>query len=307
MIGHLLRSKGPSAIFHRGQAITQRVGVTSRRMEDALLGFIKVAEQYGARITFPVTALTLARNQAFMRRLAAHRQTVELAVHGFRHVDHSLLPEAAVTTELEQALQLFRRASIPVTGFRAPYLRWNTALLQALEQAGMTYDSSQSVLWPVVGELAPQQRAAVDTLLTFDQPAPAEPGAAMPRRTGSLVEIPVSFPDDEMLVERMGLTATEDISHYWIRAFDLCHASGECFVLQLHPERFPQCAAALEQLLQHARGASGGIWLASLDDVACWERTGERGWPGGAQSALVLSGDIDAMTLWDYAQRLRGH
>lgn len=308
MIGHLIRSKGPSAILSRGRAITQRVGLTPGRMEDALRGFVRVAERHGARVTFPVTALTLTRSETFMRALAGCGPTVELAAHGYRHVDHTLLPEAALATELAAALEVFRRASIPVTGFRAPYLRWTPALLETLAAAGLIYDSSQPVLWPVVdaGTLAPRERAALETLLAFDRPVPADPGAAMPRQLGGLVEIPVSFPDDEMLVERMGLVEADEIAGYWIRAFDLCHGRGECFVLQLHPERFPQCEGALELLLNHARRAPGGVWFASLIDVARWAQSGDRAWPGGAAGALVLSGDIDAMTTWDYVSRLRG-
>jgi hypothetical protein len=169
--------------------------------------------------------------------------------------------------------------------------------------------------------LSAEQRQALDTLLAFDRPAPAETTPALPFWVGDLLELPVSFPDDEMLVERLRLRDAEAIAQHWIAAFNQCHARGELFVLQLHPERFPLCAAALERLLDHVTSLGPAVWRASLGDVAVWWRQQHAAdaepsatsgspapgrWPTGATSALVLSGDIDAITLWDYAARLWG-
>jgi hypothetical protein len=77
----------------------------------------------------------------------------------------------------------------------------------------------------------------------------------------------------------------------------------------------------LERLLDHVTGLGPAVWRASLGDVAGWwgrqHAAGEEQhavaggstpgrWPGAAVSAFVLSGDIDAITLWDYAARLFG-
>lgn len=327
MLAHLIRSKGPFALFRRGYAIVSRVGVTAGMMDRALTGFAELAARYGARVTFPVTALTLDRHPAVLRALRGDGATVELAIHGHRHVDYSLLPAEAFAGELDRAAAVFRSHGIPCVGFRAPYLRWNADLLAALAQAGLAYDSSQPILWPVIdtAALEPAQQTALRTLLAFDRPEPAETTPALPfwtgaaDKTGNLLEIPVSFPDDEMLVERLRLSDAGQIAGYWIAAFEQCHARGEAFVLQLHPERFPLCAAALERVLDHVERLGPAVWRASLSDVATWWRSqhgpaatdpgpsSARGrWPGGATSAFVLSGDIDAITLWDYAARFWG-
>lgn len=318
MLAHLIRSKGPFAILRRGYAIVSRVGVTAGTMDRALAGFAELAARYEARVTFPVTALTLARHPAVLRALLSDGATVELAIHGHRHIDHTLLPAAALAGELAQAAALFRTHGVPFAGFRAPYLRWNADLLAALEQAGLAYDSSQPILWPVIDipALEPAQQAALRTLLAFDRPQPAETTPALPFWAGNLLEIPVSFPDDEMLVERLRLTGAREIAAYWIAAFQQCHARGEAFVLQLHPERFPLCALALELLLDHVAQRGPAVWLASLGDIAAWWRTQHAAggassgpaarWPNGATSAFALSGDIDALTLWDYAARTWG-
>ena len=324
MLAHLIRSKGPFALFRRGYAIASRVGVTAGAMDRALTGFAELAARYGARVTFPVTALTLDRHPGVLRALRGDGATVELAIHGHRHIDYSLLPVAALAGEIDRAAAIFRAQGIPFVGFRAPYLRWNADLLAALEHAGLAYDSSQPILWPVIeaAALEPAQQAALQTLLDFDRPQPAETTPALPfwaGEAGKLLEIPVSFPDDEMLVERLRLTDAGQIAAYWIAAFEQCHARGEAFVLQLHPERFPLCAAALERLLDHVERLGPAVWRASLSDVAAWWRSQHgsatadpaasraRGrWPGGATSAFVLSGDIDALTLFDYAARFWG-
>jgi peptidoglycan/xylan/chitin deacetylase (PgdA/CDA1 family) len=323
LLSHLLHSKGPLDLFRRGYAIVERVGLTAGALDRALSDFAALAGRYDARVTFPVTALTLARHPRLLRALLGDGATVELAIHGYRHVDHSLLPAPALAQELAQAADLFRAQRIPFTGFRAPYLRWNADLLAALAAAGLAYDSSQPILWPVVdiAALSPEQRQAMDVLLAFDRPAPAETTPALPSWAGDLLELPVSFPDDEMLVERLRLRDAAAIAQYWIAAFDRCHARGELFVLQLHPERFPLCASALERLLDHVTQLGPAVWRASLGDVAAWwgqqhpageepsawTANGASGrWPGAAASAFGLSGDLDAITLWDYTARVFG-
>ena len=126
MLSHLIRSKGPFELFRRGYAIVDRVGLTAGALNRALIDFAALAARYDARVTFPVTALTLERHPKLLRNLLGDGATVELAIHGYRHIDHSLLPAPALASEIAQATDLFRTQHIPFTGFRAPYLRWSS-------------------------------------------------------------------------------------------------------------------------------------------------------------------------------------
>ncbi|MCX6031262.1 MAG: polysaccharide deacetylase family protein [Chloroflexi bacterium] len=274
MLSHLIRSKGPLDLFRRLRAIADRVGLTPGPMRRALNGYVRLARRYAVRVTLPVPAVILKRYPAILRELLGDGEIVELALHGQRHVDHSLLPTAQLSAEIAQATHTFAALGIPFVGFRAPYLRWSADLLTALDAAGLAYDSSQSVLWPVVDAAAldPAQRAALNTLLAFDRPRPAEVAPALPFWVDGLLEIPVSFPDDEMLVERLRLRSPEQLAAYWIAAFDACHARGELFVLQLHPERFELCADAVETLLRHVQALGSAVWRPSLRDVSDWWR-----------------------------------
>ena len=116
MLSHLIRSKGPFDLLRRGYAIVDRVGVTAGALEQALTDFAAMAARYDARVTFPVTALTLDRHPKLLRDLLGDGATVELAIHGYRHVDHSLLPAPALASEIAQAIDLFRDQRHTVCG-----------------------------------------------------------------------------------------------------------------------------------------------------------------------------------------------
>ncbi len=274
-------------------------------MARALHGFVDLAGRYGAGVTLPVPAVVLARHPALLTALQGDAGAVELAVHGNRHVDHSLLSSASLTEEIQRARATFAGFKLPFSGFRAPYLRWSAELLHALAETSFAYDGSRSVIWPVVDTAALNraQETALKTLLDFDRPDPTEMAPALPYWIEGLLEIPVSFPDDELLVERLRLRDPKQIAAHWIQAFDQCHARGELFVLQLHPERFQLCAAAVELLLQHVQALGPAVWRASLRDVTAWWQekqafsvslasAGDRRW------AASLAGSERAALLW---------
>jgi len=272
MLRHLIRSKGPANILRRGYAIASRLGVTPTSMARSLAAFSALLARYDAPATFPVTAATAARHPGVLHKLLAGPARIELAVHGCRHVDHSLLPAADLSDELARAREIFDATNLPFSGFRAPYLRWNDALLAALRRAGFRYDSSHSVLWPAVDRaaLSPEQAAKMDILLDFCHPVSADACPTVPVWVDGLLELPVSFPDDELMVERLGLTDARSQAALWRAILEQSHARGELFVLQLHPERFPLCAEALAEVLERARSLQPAAWLASLGDIADW-------------------------------------
>lgn len=274
LLTHLIRSKGVANLVRRAATIVTRTGFGAGRMQTSLLGFAELLSRYDAHATFPVTAAALQRHPEVMRQLLPHTPAVELAVHSHRHVDLSLLSESELADEIKRAMTVFRAHGIPFSGFRAPYLRWNDHLPAVLQSQGFWYDSSQCVLWPVVDEcgLNPAESASVQLLCDFCQPSLAEAHASLPVWLGDLLEIPVSLPDDEMLVERMGLKDEDSIARIWIDMLEQCHEREELLVLQLHPERFPVCSGALERLLQRARGLRPAVWLANLREVTLWWR-----------------------------------
>ncbi len=250
-------------VRERAGAVVRRLGTTPDRLQAALDALLTVVQQHGVVATFPTTALPLARHPRPLQALAA--QGMEVAVHSFQHLDLSTLPPAVQRDQVVRARRVFEQAGIPIDGFRAPYLRWNDSLLRILASSGFHYDSSSSAWWPVV-PVDERLQAVID----FYQPDDAAAVPVLPTlRAEGLVELPVSLPDDEMLVDRLGLGGDE-VAAVWQTMLDRSHTAGELFVLLLHPERGRLCAAALDQLLHDARQRQPAVWIATLAEVAAW-------------------------------------
>jgi len=311
LVSHLVRSKGWAHLPRRAVMLLRRQGVTPRRIMAALEDYAMVLSRYHVHATFPTTAAVFLRHPEPVQQLAAVGH--EIALHGYHHVDHSLLTPTQQEAEVRQGQAAFASAGIWVSGFRAPYLRVNDSLLAVVASAGLTYDSSQATFFPVLDEarLSETARTVLRAVLDFYRPDDADTVPSLPHRLpNGLVEIPVSLPDDEILVDRLKWDVAL-VGETWQRMLTIVRSRNELLTLQLHPERALLCADALDRLLAWARTQEPPIWIATLAEVAAWwqERTSrqiEERWPGNAQGALAITGDLDALTLWDYAWRVRG-
>lgn len=269
ILTHLLRSKGLWHLPRRLFSLTRRLGITTARFETSLDAIAAVLAHHQVAAAFPTTAAALERHPAPLQRLAA--RGIELAIHSYHHIDLSLQPPAAQRDQLLRARRAFEQCQIPVAGFRAPYLRWNNDLRRLLFAQGFSYDSSACALWPV---LSASQAAVptIQTALAFYRPLDAGHAPVLPRLLPEgLVEIPVSLPDDEMLVDRLNLPV-EQIAAIWTDMLRASHQAGELLTLQLHPERGSVCAPALDALLSAARALQPHVWIATLAQTAEWWR-----------------------------------
>ena len=131
---------------------------------------------------------------------------------------------------------------------------------------------------------------------------PISPGAtAYP----TFVEMPVSLPDDEILVDALGMHSSVGLWHAFEAMMEMASSTGSHLVLQVHPERFHICAAALELLIERAVDAGG--WLTPLSGAAAWvvrSPGGSQRWPDGHSFALSITGDLDAVSIGDFASRI---
>ena len=263
-------SRGLRPTFQRMANILYRFGPTPRKMEDRVNRYVEITQEFGCFPTFAVTAVTLKRHPNLIKGLAG--KGVELAVHGYVHADHKLLSLQKQTSHFQKASAAFEMHSIPFKGFRAPYLRTNSSTLEALIRLKFAYDSSQTIQWPVIEESKYSRRrlGEYNRLLDFYQPCDAATHLSLPRSINGLLEIPVSIPDDEALVERLGITKEQTIAEIWKEMFERTYASGELLVLQLHPERIIFCASALGSILEKAREAKPPVWIAKLGEIAQW-------------------------------------
>jgi hypothetical protein len=109
--------------------------------------------------------------------------------------------------------------------------------------------------------------------LRFYRPVRYPDERSLPRLDGNLVEIPVSLPDDEILLDRMGCPL-DRLGRVWREMLTMALARGELLTLQLHPERLEILRDVLDGLLA-AAASTGTVWIATLGEIAGWWR--ERG------------------------------
>jgi len=263
-----LKGKGVLTLARRGASLVERYGLTSARLDRELGRLADLTEQYSCRATLPITTVVLRRHAALIRAYQA--RGVEFAMHGYQHVDHSQLSEAAQTAQLSAARQVFEQAGLQLRGFRGPYLRYNAETLTVLRQLGLSYDASPAYAWDV---LDIPETAAYRHVKEFFHARPAELYPVVPELDGALVRLPYSLPDDESLVERLALSEAAPMRRLWLASLRRSHERGELFTVGLHPERTTLCLEALQAVLAEARGRQPGVWIARLDEIADWWRS----------------------------------
>ena len=293
-IRFVLESRGVWNSVERLRQVASRFGLTASRMERRLLSYQEILAAHGSHPSLPITARVMARNPDVARRLLD--KGVELCVHGLVHNDLSRLSAGDQAGQIDRACGLFRKHGIPYSGFRSPYLKYNKDTLRAVEAAGFDYDSNLPFYWDPsdsLSNLGPGEKDGLERGLAFYQPATRTTDRSLPRLVGKLVEIPVSLPDDEILLDRMNLDPPS-VGRTWLEMLDSAARQGEMLTLQLHPERVEILGGALSALLDTAVSRKD-IWLATLAEVARWWR-GRAGSDisvtaaGGDQYAVARSG-----------------
>lgn len=325
------QAKGSLGVVRRARAITQGYGLTASKMGRSLARLAELLAGFQCGGTFPITTAALARSGGALAEFQAGR--FELAVHGLYHIDHRRLSLDEQLEAFARARRIFAERGVACYGFRCPYLRWSEQTVEAIERSGFLYDSSQGLAWDVVAEV---ETEAYRRVLAFYGARSASAYPALPQLAGGLVRIPYCLPDDEALVERFGLASPRAMAGLWLAILAETHRLGELFTLGLHPERTPQCEAALAETLRSARALRPHVWIARLDEIARWwkaraaavvtsERAlsagGARGWyaeaPGAAQELRLSASGPAGLTFlargvellgpsepWDGAYRL---
>ncbi|MFA5310053.1 MAG: polysaccharide deacetylase family protein [Dehalococcoidales bacterium] len=271
-INFLSKSRGIKNLSLRIVSVLRRFGPGAGRFEKILRKFGQVTGSLDCVPTFAITAVTLKRHPKVIRELS--RQGVEFAVHGNVHIDYGVIPAEEQSRHFNNAIDIFKSCGIPFTGFRAPFLRINGETLRVLDSLGFPYDSSHSVHWDVLDSAAYPEMAWSEyrRLLAFYDALKAEDCQVVPRFQDGLIEIPVSIPDDEAMVERLGITGGDGISAVWRNILQKTYDRGELFTLQLHPERIALCEKALQDTIKQARRYDPPVWVTTLKEIAAWWR-----------------------------------
>lgn len=266
----LSKSRGLRNLVARIITILSRFGISPRRFEYLLQRYIAVTSKFGLVPTFAITGVILKRYPKLVRELS--QRGVEFAVHGYVHIDYKTISLDGQVKHLKKAMDTFKICEIPFVGFRAPFLRINGHTTEVLSSLGFIYDSSSIIYWNAIDltQYSRYARSEYDRLLEFYQPRDAEEYLALPRIEDGLIQIPVSIPDDEAIMDRMRITDERTISEIWKYILQRTYSRGELFTLGLHPERIPYFENALASVIQQAKGLNPSVWAATLKEIAEW-------------------------------------
>lgn len=267
----LLRHRNISNLISRAIMIFRRYGITSRTMEDRLDRYIDLMGRHDCVPSLSITATVSERHPKLIQKLNA--RGVDFGVHGYRHANLANYSSKRIREEIAKAVSIFQQKAIPFRGFRCPYLRWNKDVLHILQELHFSWDSSHSIAWNAIeGEIPEEKLPVYQKHLERNGFKRASDWLSLPRFCNNLVEIPVSLPTDDMLIDQLGIIDSAIIERIWGKILSETHDRGELFVLQLHPERIAFCKVALKSLLETSKAYRHPIWIASLSEISSWWR-----------------------------------
>lgn len=257
-------------LFLRILKILERYGLSCKKMESNMNIYVAILKKYGVVPTLPLTANVLGKHPVLIRQLADNG--IEFAVHGYKHIDYSQLSAKDLSLHLKKAIEIFRMHNIQVSGWRFPYLKYNNNFSHTFKNNLFEWSSNQSILWDVDKQIKNLSQNSLEYQTMLDQYNSKHSGnyISLPRHLNGVLEIPVSLPDDDLLIDRLGISDEKVITKIWSEILEQTYSRGELFTLQLHPERISQCKAALEKLLKISKASEPKIWIASLDAICDW-------------------------------------
>lgn len=266
----LSNSRGARNLLSRIITVLARFGFTGKNYWQLLEKYAAVAAGLGCVPTFAITAVVLRRHAEMIREL--EKRGIEFAVHGYIHTDYRNVSSERQAKHFKKAVKVFEDTRVPYTGFRAPFLGINGKTPKVIADLGFPYDSSRIINWNVIDQEKYKKWAYKEycRLLDYYMPNSADKYLALPHFTYNFVEIPVSIPDDEGMVDRLGIANERDISNIWLDIMRRTYNRGELFTVQLHPERISFCEAALVDVIQLAKQQNPSVWIATLREIAEW-------------------------------------
>jgi hypothetical protein len=285
------KSKGSHAFFQRMTRIARHYGLSPQSMMDSLRQFTELLDKFNCTATFPIPAVILHRYASSIRKY--YNSKIEFAIHGYAHNTYSSLDQGSIKSQINRAIEVFINTGFSPKGFRSPYLSRNSYLHKIAYEAGLSYISNQPYLWNIV-EVPDDLSVKIESrkrILDFYNPWISDERPSIPRINHNIIDIPVSLPDDEILVDRLqGMTGL--VIKIWLKMLELSYQRGELLTIQLHPERICVCRDCLKILLSEAQTLTPKVWIASLAEISAW-------WKSLNQAKAHISIDEDSTYHFD--------
>ena len=265
-----LKTKGVVGFILRIGMLIRRFDFSGNKMKASVHQIKQLGKKYKYRPAMIVPGVVLKRHH----RLLNHSSHIDLefAIHGYTHRNFKPLGLDEQISEIQKAKSVFENLQIRAYGFRAPYLSWNGQTGEAVQRSNLLWESDETFIWngfkkSGLFKLRHSMEKGIDVLYS---PLDGRKSVVIPRLQGDIVRIPIALPDDEILIDRLGIRDSNRIGQLWSEILESTHQCGHIFVLQLHPERFATCRKPMEMLLDKALNSKGDVWVTGMKEVAEW-------------------------------------
>jgi len=263
-----VRTRSPGSLIKRIFSVGRRYGIDETRFKSSLRDFVEMCSAIDVRPCFPVPGAVVLRNRDFFKEI--EDLGAGFAAHGLVHIDYSIVSEEEFKRHLSKIKEIFESTGIECRGFRFPFFRKKSGYKSILMNAGFDWDSSEVVSFPVNDKDFKKSKMK-NYYKIRDTYEPFEYGKTVqiPEFNGKLVEIPAAIPDDDILVERLGIKEEDPRWNIWSRMLNRVRDDRGLLVLQAHPERFREFRAPLQKLIEEAKSFND-IWITSMNELSDW-------------------------------------
>jgi len=277
----VFRSKGFIGFFIRIGMLVRRFDLSGKKMKRAISEIQQIGKKYSYQPALIIPSVVLKRYKSFFKLFA--NNGLEFSAHGYVHRDFKPLSLSEQVDQIGTAKEMFNGLGMPVYGFRSPYLSRNCFTTEAIQKNGFLWESNETLIWKdyYVSQELKIHSLMRDAIHFLYNPLDAQQNVVIPRLLGEVVGIPVMLPDDEMLIDRLGVVDSDTIESIWAAILEKTKERGDIFVLQLHPERVEICKDAMKGLLDRASLPESGIWVTGMKGVAEW-------WKEKSQFEVIL-------------------
>ncbi len=281
-------ARGPKFVYCRAAKLLGRYGVASSAAARRIDSCMATLDSLDCPVTFAVPAVILERYPRFIRHL--QDAGVEIAVHGYQHINLNALPTVEARNQLVKAAETFRRTGIEVRGFRCPYIGCRDELLDTLPSGLFDYSSNRAICYDEMLDLNGSKRSVeFDVLDRFYDAKAGSTTVSMPWMRSGMLEIPICVPDDIQLHDGLHL-GVEGVTQVWRQILHLTHRRGELFTLIFHLELASLCEESLGGLLEEARRLRPPIWIVRLREICDW-------WKEKANFGVHVSETLEGLRL----------
>jgi len=282
---YVLKNSGVRQTCRKGYRTVVRYGISRKKMRDNIRSFVDICAEEGTKgCTLFIPGSTVTNERELVGEIGGR---AEFGLHGLRHICYDAVDYQSQLHDFTDGWGIFKSLGLQAKIFRAPYGRTNAETFRALKESGCTIDSSRTYCWPVADKT---NRLYEDVLKEY-----CLLEVSIPHEENGVIELPLSLPDDEMLVDRLNLPP-EKVADIWRNCVAMASEKDQVFVLQLHPHRMKEFGMSMRAAIRAAK--DNGMWVGSIGNlVEAWRGTGNRALSGGA---MCLSGDIEAMDLIEW-------